>query len=112
MPSTSTPTPTPIPTPIEIPTQVTLTKTNTIYNANAHTVPDATVAMPAERFDIIVCRYAVFLYLSWEDGERILRHMVEHNMASHYPHYTLTTLLRLHPCTTLLTTLLSILTKR
>jgi hypothetical protein len=60
-------------------------------------------ALPDERFEMIVCRYAVFLYLTWEQvpsvpalgpllasgshaaaggqGAAILRQMVEHCMA-------------------------------
>jgi hypothetical protein len=37
---------------------------------------DCTTALPNERFHLIVCRYAVFLYLSWEQGDAILRAMV------------------------------------
>jgi hypothetical protein len=31
-------------------------------------VQDATQALPDERFDLIVCRYAVFLYLTREQA--------------------------------------------
>ena len=44
-------------------------------------VQDVLAGMPEERFDLISCRYAVFLYLSWEEGAAVLKAMVENCMA-------------------------------